>query len=276
MFADSLLESNLDRTNRGWTTLASFAMQTLGVAILLMLPVLYTEGLPRLHLLSVSAPIGPPRGEPPAAQQHSAIRQGQSNLFHGIVVLPPSIPIGVKPIIDDSLPQVEACNVCVPGGTDTGNGTNSIIDSIGVAPAVVPPPPPPTAHPPRISHMNGGQPDLQSAANLSAIGARSTNSGSGCNSGHHQPQGHYRKSADPDRPPHARRRRARCRAPMALPSLHPERRAGGSRNPSDREFLTVRRLAPWENGAVRCGRRASRRVFGFSESNSQKWGLGEG
>jgi periplasmic protein TonB len=157
MFADSLLESNLDRTNRGWTTLASFAMQTLGVAILLMLPLLYTEGLPKLHLLSVSAPIGPPPGPPPPAQQHSAFRQGQSNMFHGIVVLPPSIPIGVKPIIEDSLPPAaEACNICVPGGTGNGNSANSILNSVGVAPAIVPPAPPPTAHPPRISHMMEG------------------------------------------------------------------------------------------------------------------------
>jgi periplasmic protein TonB len=158
MFADSLLESNWDnRSHRGWTTLASFAMQTLGVAILLMLPLLYTEGLPKLHLVSVSAPIGPPSGPPPAAQQHSAFRQGQSNLFHGIVVLPPSIPIGVKPIIEDSLPPAaEACNVCVPGSTGTGNGANSIFNSVGVAPAIVPPPPPPTARPPRISHMMEG------------------------------------------------------------------------------------------------------------------------
>ncbi len=155
MFADSLLESNLPRTHRGWTTVVSFAMQTLGVAILLMLPLLYTEGMPRLHLLSVSVPIGPPRGEPLAAQQHSAVRQGQSNLFHGIVVSPPSIPTGVKPIIEDSLPQVEACNVCVLGSTNTGNGANSVIDSIGVAPAIVPPPKP-VARPPRISHMMEG------------------------------------------------------------------------------------------------------------------------
>ena len=156
MFADSLLETNLDRSNRGWTTLASFAMQTLGVAILLMLPLLYTEGLPKLHLLSVSAPIGPPPGPPPAAQQHSAIRQGQSNLFHGIVVSPVSIPIEVQRIVEDTLPPAaEACNVCVPGGIGNGNGANSILNSVGVAPAIVPPPPP-TARPPRISHMMEG------------------------------------------------------------------------------------------------------------------------
>ncbi len=156
MFADSLLESNLDRSNRGWTTLASFTMQTLGVAILLMLPLLYTEGLPKLHLLSVSAPIGPPPG-PPAAQQHSAFRQGQSNLFHGIVVAPPSIPIGVKPITDDSFPPAaEACNVCVPDSIGNGSNANSIFNPVGVVPAIVPPPPPPTARPPRISHMMEG------------------------------------------------------------------------------------------------------------------------
>jgi len=59
MFADSLLDSHFTgRAQRGWTTLTSFALQTLALAGVLMLPLLYTEGLPKLHLLSVSAPIG--------------------------------------------------------------------------------------------------------------------------------------------------------------------------------------------------------------------------
>ncbi len=188
MFADSLLESNLDRTNRGWTTLASFAMQTLGMAILLMLPLLYTEGLPKLHLVSVSTPIGPPRGEPPATQQHAAVRQRQSNLFHEIVVSPSSIPIGVKPIIEDSFPQVEACNVCVPGGIGTANGANSVLDSVGVAPADRSTTT--ASHGSSAAHLphDGGQPHLQSAAGVSALGTRGTNSRSGCDSGGDQPQ----------------------------------------------------------------------------------------
>jgi protein TonB len=156
MFADSLLESNLSRSHRGWTTLASFAMQTLGVAILLMLPLLYTEGLPKLHLLSVSAPIGPPPGPPPTAQRHSAAVVRQSNMINGIVVAPQSIPTHIGTVVEDSAPQDSApCSVCVPGGTGSLASNNPIIGSIGTALPVVASPPP-TAHPPRISHMMEG------------------------------------------------------------------------------------------------------------------------
>ena len=156
MFADSLLESNLSRTHRGWTTLASFAMQTLGVAILLMLPLLYTEGLPKLHLLSVSAPIGPPPGPPPVAQRHSTTLVRQSNMIDGIVVAPQSIPIQIGTVVEDSAPQDSApCSVCVPGGTGSLASSNPIIGSFGTAVPVVAPPPP-TARPPRMSHMMEG------------------------------------------------------------------------------------------------------------------------
>ncbi len=156
MFADSLLESNLDRSNRGWTTLASFAMQMLGVAILLMLPLLYTEGLPKLHLLSVSAPIGPPPGPPPATQQHSTAVVRQSNMVDGIVVAPPSIPTHIGTVVEDSAPQDSApCAVCVPGGTGSLASNNPIVGSFGTALPIVASPPP-TVHPPRISHMMEG------------------------------------------------------------------------------------------------------------------------
>jgi periplasmic protein TonB len=159
MFADSLLENHWDnRSHRGWTTLASFAVQTLGVTALLMLPLLYTEGLPKLHLLTTSAPIGAPPGPPPAAQHRSATTPSQSNMFRGIVVTPPSIPISAQRVVDDSPVQDSApCTICVPGGTGTGSTNNPGLDSIGNSGNIAPPPPPPpTARPPRISHMMEG------------------------------------------------------------------------------------------------------------------------
>jgi len=155
MFADSLLESHFDRTHRGWTTLASFALQMMGFAVLLMLPLIYTEGLPKLHLLSIGAPIGRPPGRPPA-QPHSGIRQAQSNLFHRIVVAPQSDPIGGKPLVEDSSAEdAPPCDICVPYSPGQISSTNAVIRSLGTL-TIAPPPTPPTARPPRISHMMEG------------------------------------------------------------------------------------------------------------------------
>ncbi len=53
MFADSFCESGWsNRSHRGWTTVISFAVQALAVGCLLLLPLLYTEGLPRLALFT--------------------------------------------------------------------------------------------------------------------------------------------------------------------------------------------------------------------------------
>jgi protein TonB len=156
MLADSLLESNWDnRSHRGWTTLASFAMQTLGIAALLTLPLLYTEGLPKLHLLSVSPPTGRPSA--PATTAHRANTNATpSNLFHGILVVPRSIPAGVSHEVDTAPSQDSApCAICVPGALPMSSSTNSVINSIGIGVPVVTPPPP-VAHPPRISHMMEG------------------------------------------------------------------------------------------------------------------------
>lgn len=156
MFADSVLESNFDRTHRGWTTLASFALQMMGLAVLLMLPLISTEGLPKLHWLSIGTPIGPPPGRPPAPP-HSGMRPTQSNLFHGIVVAPQSNPIGVKPLVEDSTAEdAPPCDICVPYSTGQISSTNSVIRSIETSTTIAPPPTPPTARPPRISHMMEG------------------------------------------------------------------------------------------------------------------------
>ena len=159
MFADSLLDHQWDnRSHRGWTTLASFAMQALAVAVVLALPLIYTEGLPKLQLLSMSAPIGPPPGPPPTTSaHHQAMNPAQSNMFRGIVVAPGRVPTQVQQVVDDaSGPEAPPCTFCVLGGTGTGTGANPVLGSIGNPAAAVPSPPPPVVHPLRISHMMEG------------------------------------------------------------------------------------------------------------------------
>ena len=88
MFADSLLENHwTNHGRRGWTTLASFALQTLEIAILLMLPLIYTEGIPRLHLVSMSAPLPPPG--PPRPPRISHMMEG--NLISKVQPVYPSL-----------------------------------------------------------------------------------------------------------------------------------------------------------------------------------------
>ena len=62
MFADSFCDSGWsNRSHRGWATLVSFALQLLALCCLLLLPLLYTEGLPRLAVLMPLLARLPPR-----------------------------------------------------------------------------------------------------------------------------------------------------------------------------------------------------------------------
>jgi protein TonB len=158
MFADSLLESPWsDRSRRGWTTAVSFAMQAVGLSILLVLPLLYTDALPKLQLLQTIAPPAPPPGPPPAIEHHGSSGIHESNLFQGLVVAPPTIPSHVAQVEDESGPEAPACMVCVPGGTGSYNPANPVLNGLGNGRGFAPPPPPkPSAPPPRISRMMEG------------------------------------------------------------------------------------------------------------------------
>lgn len=158
MLADSLLDSHwTNRSRQGWTTLASFVLQALAVGIVVSLPLLYTEGLPKLHLVSVGAPIGPPPGRRAPANQRPATGRPQSVLRPNIFSAPPVIPRWISRDPDPA-PAAEAfaCPTCVPGGPATPGVHNWVIDSIGNSAAVAPPPPKPVAHPPRVSRMMEG------------------------------------------------------------------------------------------------------------------------
>ena len=175
MFADSFCDSGWSNgSHRGWTTLVSFALQALVVGCLLLLPPLYTQGLPRLTLLAPLLAPAPPAALPPAAP-HVNSAATQSNMV-GIRLLSPSeIPDSVNMLTETEPPppMVDPNAIGISHGTDP-NGRGTVIGSIMGSGQVLPPPPPVVHRPPPSRMMEGNlifrvQPDYPPIARQARV-----------------------------------------------------------------------------------------------------------
>ncbi len=127
MFLESLVESSARaRTRRGWATLMSFLLETVAIALLILVPLLYTNALPSLNYWVEGPVLLPPRGDPRPNQAATSNRrpQPQSELNeHGGVQLPRRVPPEVwvpKPGEDVRVGPPGGCEYCVPGGVGDG------------------------------------------------------------------------------------------------------------------------------------------------------------
>ena len=156
MFADSLLnDSWADRSRRGWTTLISFAVEAAAISGLLLLPLLYTQGLPQLQL--VSALVAPT--PPPAPMAARSTRPSNSNVSSdGHVIAPRVVPREILNIEEPvAPPPVDAGGLNVIGGAGNPLARNGVLNSIGPGMnTVMPPPPKPSPSRPRVSRMMEG------------------------------------------------------------------------------------------------------------------------
>jgi protein TonB len=157
MFADSLLASAwTNRSHRGWTTLASLAVQTLAVGLLLLLPLLYTQALPELKFIStLLVPPAPPPGPRPAQLRPRSNSPVGSNMIENRLIVPAEIPNRVAQITENSVPERSSAppGLGIPGRT--GDSPGSVLNSI--ANSLAPPMPAPSVvRPPRVSHMMEG------------------------------------------------------------------------------------------------------------------------
>jgi protein TonB len=159
MFADSLLDSPwADRSRRGWTTLVSFALQAAAAGLLLLLPLLYTQGLPQFQLMAALVAPTPPPAPPPTGPARNS-RANTSNLSsQGQMIAPRFVPREILHVDEPSAPPpVDLAGPGVRGGTGDSMARGGILGSVG-GPNVFLPPPPPTlaVHSPRISTMMEG------------------------------------------------------------------------------------------------------------------------
>src|SRR5712692_137966 len=124
MFEDSLIESgNKLKTKRGMTTIISFFFQVGLIGVLVLLPLLFTEALPKTQLMTfLVAPPPPPPPPPPPAEVH-IVKQVQTDIVNGQLRTPTKIPKKVEMIKEEEAPPPMTSGVVggVPGGIPGGS-----------------------------------------------------------------------------------------------------------------------------------------------------------
>jgi len=136
MFEDSLLESGGRlKTKRGATTFFSFILEVAIIGILILIPLIYTEALPKQQLMTflVAPPPPPPPPPPPAAAPPvKVIKKIETELDNGQLRQPTKIPQKVQMIKEEEAPPPSAGVVGgVPGGVPGGSMSGVIGGIIG-------------------------------------------------------------------------------------------------------------------------------------------------
>jgi protein TonB len=149
----SALESTWDQSaRRGWTTIASFTMQALGLSLPLAIPILTIQGPPRLQWFESPMLTPPPAPAPPPSGQGPM----HSNISQEHLQQPTTIPTTIANLNErqvGSAPDLN--NIGVDGGM--GKSRLGVWGSPNLSMDVAPPPPPAAPpHPLKISHWAEG------------------------------------------------------------------------------------------------------------------------
>jgi len=120
MFEDSLIESgNRLKTKRLGTTVISFLLQVGLIGILILIPLIYTDALPKTQLMTfLVAPPPPPPPPPPAAAAVKVVKI-QSEIISGQLRTPTRIPTKIQMIKEEEAPP-DLGGSGVPGGVPGG------------------------------------------------------------------------------------------------------------------------------------------------------------
>src|SRR4029079_16482809 len=143
MFEDSLLESGGRLKKRSpLTTVLSFLFQIGLLGVMILIPLIYTEALPKQQLMTflVAPPPPPPPPPPPAAAPVVKVQKVVSELDQGQLRTPTTIPKKVLIAHDDEQPPSGAVGVVggVPGGVPGGQMGGVIGGVISSTPVAVP------------------------------------------------------------------------------------------------------------------------------------------
>ena len=146
MFED-MVESTIVRkkTKKPLTVLFSALFEVAFVAILLLIPLIYTEALPKTMMatLLIAPPPPPPPPPPPAPVQVVKVKPMAHLMQAGKLVAPKAIPKDVKIIREEEAPPdvgIVGVTGGVPGGVPGGQAGGVIGGIIGGVSGAPPPP----------------------------------------------------------------------------------------------------------------------------------------
>ena len=148
-------DSGKKKSTKPWTFVLSMAVEVGLLAILILIPLIYTEALPKTLMSSIllAPPPPPPPPPPPAAVQVVKVKPVAHLMDAGKLVAPKVIPKDVKIIKEEEAPPDMGGGMVggVPGGVSGGSMGGVLGGVIGGAGSSMAPPPPPKATPKRIT-----------------------------------------------------------------------------------------------------------------------------
>ena len=162
MFEDSLIESGGKlRTKRGRFTTVAFILEIMILIVMVLIPLVFTEALPRTQLLTfLVAPPPPPPPPPPAAAPVHVVKQIQTDIVNGQLRTPTKIPQKVQMIKEDEAPPPVMASTGVVGGVPGGVPGGSMGGVIGSVLSSTPVAVPKIATPQRVRVSSGVQSGL--------------------------------------------------------------------------------------------------------------------
>jgi protein TonB len=143
---DELVESSVvkKKTNTGWAVIISTLVQVSFLVVLILIPLIYTQALPKAMLTTLLvAPPPPPPPPPPPAATPTVVRPVARLLNQGVLTQPKAIPKQVAVFKEAELPPEAAGGVAGGFGVDGGLLGGAFGGATGAAPPPPPPPPPP-------------------------------------------------------------------------------------------------------------------------------------
>jgi len=133
MFEDSLIESGGRlKTRRGRTSVVAFGIEFMIIGVMVLIPLIFTEALPKQQLMTfLVAPPPPPPPPPPAAAPVKIVKVIQTDIVNGELRTPTKIPQKVQMIKEDEAPPPVMASTGVVGGVPGGVPGGSMTGVLG-------------------------------------------------------------------------------------------------------------------------------------------------